>query len=151
MTIEGLVLFDGLWQEGKLTVLRAVPPFDRPAFAENMMNDMRLLFFAPQMASLTHAMQKEGDIICRYRKSEDTSMDVIIHGDQSWSIRVFARNLLKEIQAVFVLDNVPQFMELKGHGYTLKFTTIEAEPDSGGEKKDINKESCLRKDGKSEI
>jgi len=151
MTIEGFVLFDGLWQKGRLAVLRAIPPFDRPAFAENMINDMCLLFLTPRMASLTHVMQKEGDLVCRYRQSEDISIDMIIHEDQSWSIKVFSGHLLKEIQATSIGNNVPQFMELKGHAYTLKLTTIMAEPDSGGNMEDINTESCLKTGGESEI
>jgi hypothetical protein len=136
MTIEGLVLFDGLWQNGKLTVLRAVPPFDRPAFAENMMNDMCLLFFAPRLASLTHTMQKEGNIVCRYRGTDDTCIDVTIHADQTWAVKVFTGRLTKEIQAASMQNGVPEFMELKGSNYTLKLTTITAEPDSAGNTKE---------------
>jgi hypothetical protein len=131
MTIEGFVLFEGTWRNGKLTVSRALPPFDRPAFADNMMNDMRLLFLVPQPDFPTHAMQKEGNVICRYDGNEDTSIDVIIHEDQGWTVRVFTeRRLTKEIQAASVRNGVPKFMELKGDSYTLKLTTITAEPDS---------------------
>ena len=129
MTIEGLVLFDGLWQNGEVTVFRAVPPFDRPAFAENMMNDMSLLFLVPHIASLTHAMQEGEDVICRYYRSDKTPIDVIIHGDQSWSARVFGKSQPREITAAAI--HLPAAMELKGQSYTLKLTAITAEPDAG--------------------
>ena len=137
MTIEGFVLFDGLWQKEKLTVLRAVPPFDRPAFAESMVNDMCLLFLVPQIASLTHAMQGEGDVICQYRGDGDSLIEMTIHEDQSWSMKVFTGGLSKEIQAASLQDNVPKFMELKGHSYSLKLTTIKTEHDFNGDRESI--------------
>jgi hypothetical protein len=132
MTIEGLVLFDGLWQDGKVTVSRAVPPFDRPAFAENMINDMCFLFLVPKMAALTHAMEKEGKVVCRYHSGEDSVIEVMINEDRSWASKVFRGSLSREIRAAAIQDNVPQFMELKGQGYTLKLTTISAEPHVAG-------------------
>ncbi len=46
MTIEGFVLFDAEAGE-TLTVHRAVPPFDAPAFAAALAEDIRLAFFSP--------------------------------------------------------------------------------------------------------
>ena len=150
-TIEGLVLFDGLWRDGELTVLRAIPPFDGPAFAENMMNDISLLFLVPRIASLTHAAQKERDVVCYYRKGDDRTIDVIIHENRSWSINVFNGELLKEIRAFSLENNIPQFTELKGHAYTLKLTTITAEPDSEGDAGCPEAESGLTTEEKNEI
>ncbi len=46
MTIEGWVLFD-IEGGATLTVHRAVPPFDPPAFARRMAEDIGLAFFPP--------------------------------------------------------------------------------------------------------
>ena len=65
MTIEGFVLFDA--EAGKtLTVHRAVPPFDKPAFAAGLAADIRLAFFAPGGEPAVWGRGEEGARICRY-------------------------------------------------------------------------------------
>ena len=44
LSIEGLRLFEA-HDDGTLTTRRALPPFDRPALANGMMQDIRLIFF----------------------------------------------------------------------------------------------------------
>ena len=47
MTAEGMVLFEAE-ATPLLKVIRALPPFDSKNFAENMINDIKLIFFAPE-------------------------------------------------------------------------------------------------------
>ena len=65
MTIEGWVLFD---IEGGATprVHRAVPPFDPPAFARRMAEDIGLAFFAPGGEPALWGEGEKGFRGCRY-------------------------------------------------------------------------------------
>ena len=65
LSIEGLRLFEAR-HDGRLTVRRALPPFDRPALAEGMMADIRLLFFPPPGPPLTVGRLAGGEPVCRY-------------------------------------------------------------------------------------
>lgn len=65
LSIEGLRLFEA-HDDGTLTVRRALPPFDRPALAEGMMRDIRLLFFPPDGSPLVNGHLPSGDPGCRY-------------------------------------------------------------------------------------
>ena len=47
MTLEGFVVFDGEYDR-RVTVHRALPPFDSPHFADGLMEDIRLVFFEPE-------------------------------------------------------------------------------------------------------
>lgn len=65
LSIEGLRLFEA-HDDGTLTIRRALPPFDRPALAEGMMRDIRLLFFPPDGPRLLTGRMPSGDPVCRY-------------------------------------------------------------------------------------
>jgi hypothetical protein len=65
LSIEGLRLFEA-HDDGTLTIRRALPPFDRPALAEGMMRDIRLLFFPPEGPLLLTGSMPSGDPGCRY-------------------------------------------------------------------------------------
>jgi hypothetical protein len=65
LSIEGLRLFEA-HDDGTLTIRRALPPFDRPALAEGMMRDIRLLFFPPEDPLLLTGRMPSGDPVCRY-------------------------------------------------------------------------------------
>jgi hypothetical protein len=59
MTIEGLVLFDALF-DGKLTINRGVAPFDSREFAEGLMDDIRLIFFKPAGNAVDAGLTEDG-------------------------------------------------------------------------------------------
>ena len=48
LTPEGFILFDAELREGRIAVQKAVAPFDSPAFARGLMEDVTLLFLPPQ-------------------------------------------------------------------------------------------------------
>jgi len=52
MTVEGLVLFSADCTD-TLQVNRAVPPFDRPGFAQGLMADIRTIFLQPRGDTIT--------------------------------------------------------------------------------------------------
>ncbi|MBC2737846.1 MAG: hypothetical protein HF981_26035 [Desulfobacteraceae bacterium] len=65
LSIEGLRLFEA-HDDGTLTIRRALPPFDRPALADGMMQDIRLIFFRPEAPPLASGMMPSGEPGCRY-------------------------------------------------------------------------------------
>lgn len=65
LSIEGLRLFEA-HDDGTLTIRRALPPFDRPALAEGMMRDIRLLFYPPEGPPLLTGRMPSGNPVCRY-------------------------------------------------------------------------------------
>ena len=65
LSIEGLRLFEA-HDDGTLTTRRALPPFDRPALAEGMMQDIRLIFFRPEAPLLLSGHMPSGEPGCRY-------------------------------------------------------------------------------------
>lgn len=75
LSIEGLRLFEAQ-DDGALTVRRALPPFDRPALAEGMMQDIRLLFFAPEGPPVASGLRPDGNPGCRFTLA-DGFLDVI--------------------------------------------------------------------------
>lgn len=90
MTIEGLVLFDAEWN-GEITVNRAVPPFDSENFANGLMGDVRMMFFSPGRKPVQTGFTKTGAKVRRFQNGEATT-DVIIHPDDSWTIRQYLGN-----------------------------------------------------------
>ena len=47
MTLEGLVLFEASYQQGVLTIVKSLPPFDTRAFAQGLMTDVSLILLPP--------------------------------------------------------------------------------------------------------
>lgn len=135
MTVEGFVLFKGRY-DGTLTVDRAIEPFDRPGFAEGLVDDLRLLFFAPQGTLCRSGLMEPGERACRYCQSEAT-VDVLVRFDQTRQIRYYdARNRLKrtiEISEMTGIDAtlIANKLKLKRHGllgYELNLRLLEAVP-----------------------
>jgi hypothetical protein len=140
MTVEGFVLFSGRWHN-KITVDRAVPPFDRPGFAQGLIDDLRLLLFAPQAPLVTTGRLEQGDPACRFGSSQST-IDIAVKEDGSRIVRQYASNR-KMVRSV-VADDLTRIDQglfarhliLKHYGilgYQLELHLIEAIP--------INKES----------
>jgi hypothetical protein len=135
MTLEGFVIFSGRWN-GELTVERAVPPFDRPGFAEGLMADLRLLFFAPQDPLLATGRLGQGDPVCRFGSAENT-IDIAIQPNGSRIVRQYASD--RRLTRIVVAGDLsqkpqgtfPKHLFLKHHGiigYQLELKLIEAIP-----------------------
>lgn len=78
MTIEGLVLFSAQY-DGQITVERAVKPFDRPGFAGGLMDDLKLMFLAPEGQGRL-GRTTDDEVICRYRYPHNFITDIIVQG-----------------------------------------------------------------------
>jgi len=132
LTLEGFVLFDARYDKG-VEVHRAVPPFDAPRFGENMMDDIRLIFLAPQGRLLRAGALEKDAIACRYEVPRGQTVDVIVRPDDTWEIGTYGDNNepLRRVEAFSVKDRIPEAVELTGFltvDYKLRMTLISAEP-----------------------
>lgn len=142
MTIEGLVIFDARHDQKRLTIHRAIHPFDSRNFARGLMNDVKLMFLEPDGQLIEVGAQNGGTEVCRYkdRNQSGSIVDIVVRNNHSWSIRQYSKNnsLLRSIDAYTCKaskndhqQSFPCRMELTAHGsasYTLYMELLEAEP-----------------------
>jgi hypothetical protein len=138
MTIEGLVLFSARF-DGTLIVDRAVKPFDRPGFAQGLIDDLMLMFMHPKGLRQV-GRSAEGRLICRHWYPEDNVTDVIIDGPNSWLINQYSSQgkLLRTVTAgrqnnshADDRSGIAQHMTMEtrsGSGYRLELRLIDAVP-----------------------
>ena len=136
-TVEGFTLFAAVYHQGKgLTVERAVPPFDKPAFAEGLMADVRTIFLAPPAAVIRYGRTADGLPTCRATWPDGRISDILPEVNGCWQIQTYTPEQTLERAIVgrscrkkgdFL---IPEYLELKGFGqtgYTLKMTLIHAD------------------------
>ena len=88
MTFEGWVLFDV--ESGEVPIVhRAVPPFDTPAFARRMAEDINLAFFRPGAVPVAWGQDGEGGRVCRYEIPEGRTVDVVRTPGGAVEIRLY--------------------------------------------------------------
>ncbi|MHB8771811.1 MAG: hypothetical protein ACYC7J_12480 [Syntrophales bacterium] len=134
MTLEGMVLFD---VEGGAVprVHRAVSPFDSPAFAKRMTEDIRLAFFSPagEGPALWGEIQ-QGVRGCRYGLAEGGFVEVRKDASGLREIRRYGagQELLKRVKIPFLeRPGLADELEIRGESwpsYGLRLRLIEAEP-----------------------
>ena len=137
MTVEGFTVFEAVLREGKgLEVQRAVPPFDKPAFAEGLMRDVRLIFLAPSAKNMQYGGAAGNAPVCRYTEANGRVIDILPTADDCWQIKTYTSDLTMD-RAIIArscqktgASLIPEHLELRGFGkagYTLKMTLISAE------------------------
>jgi len=138
MSIEGLVLFDGVYR-GEVVINRGIQPFDSKEFAKGLINDIRMVFFPPVGEPAGTGVLSNGSHVCRYRHDAMTIVDVIIDPNHDWEIRQYRNgNLNRSVKAYLkerAIDGVqkafPGRIELavkEKPGYALTLRLIRAEP-----------------------
>ncbi len=136
ITIEGLTLFEAAYEEEKgLEIRRAVPPFDKPLFAEGLLRDLRTIFQPPTGGMQTG--QIPGAItVCRYADNMSRVIDVLPEADDRWQINIYNSEMTldRSITGRSCRNNdsaqIPEYLELNSYGqtgYTLKMTLIRAD------------------------
>jgi hypothetical protein len=131
MTIEGFVLFDT--EAGKtLTVHRAVPPFDAPAFAKGLAEDIRLAFFAPEGEPAAWGEGEEGARVCRFGRPDGGLVEVTTQRDGIVRLRLYGAG--QEIQKRVTMappqsPGLAETVEIRGGWppYTLRLRLLESE------------------------
>ena len=134
MTVEGLVLFDGL-EDGKLTINRSVAPFDSIGFAKGLMEDIRLMFLKPDGQPMGAGITENGFEICRYRVSDHAVIDVMVRPDHMLEIRKYENErLIRKVVAELSPGSVPKkitFTAYEPADYRLNLRLISAEQITG--------------------
>lgn len=136
LTLEGLVLFQASYNQ-HLTVERAISPFDAKGFAQGLINDIMLIFFAPEEPCQKTGYLDNGDFVCRYGLGKHRTLDIVRKPHDGWEIRRYnAHNRLE--RRVSPLEPMtlsargfPTHLELRASGlagYRLSLTLLEARP-----------------------
>jgi hypothetical protein len=130
MTVEGLVLFDGL-EDGKLTINRSVAPFDSRGFAKGLMEDIRLMFLKPDGLPKGAGITENGFEVCRYRVSDNALIDVMVRPDRMLEIRKYTNErLIRKVVFTLKPGAIPEkiaFTAYEPAGYRLNLRLISAE------------------------
>ena len=134
MTLEGFVIFDALYDK-KITVNRAIAPFDSAVFANGLIEDINLIFFKPSGSITTSGFLKSGAAVCRYQKPDGRLVDIISQGKHNWEIRQYLpdNHLARTVKRMYLADpkGIADKIELKAHGtpgYALIMDLVEAVP-----------------------
>ena len=138
MSIEGLVLFDGVYK-GEVVINRGIRPFDSKEFAKGLMNDIRMVFFPPVGELTGTGILSNGSHVCRYMNDTTTIVDVIIDPNHNWEIRQYRNGALNRSVKAYIKEKAiegvqkafPGRIELSANeepGYALKLKLIRAEP-----------------------
>ena len=132
---EGITLFDGIQKSGVtpgLTVLRAVPPFDRPDFAAALMADVGNAFLPPAGPPVAIGAYKTGETVCRWSPPDGETTDVQVASDGPRAIRTF-RDLRPTREILLVGNATAGFFPLvvlrvRGSGgYALEMRLVDRE------------------------
>lgn len=132
MTAEGMVLLEAE-SNVSLRVLRALPPFNSPAFAENMVEDIRLIFFAPRGELKHKGTLADGSTVCRWRDDSKNLIDVIARQPGGIEINKYTKNgsLKRRVKILPSAESIYSDIELSATTllkYSLKMTLVEAAP-----------------------
>ena len=133
MTAEGMVLLEAESSGEKLTVHRALPPFDSGDFAKNLIDDIRLIYFNPQGLLQKKGKLPDGSTACRWQEENGNFIDVIAGKPESTEIKKYSvsGSLKRYIKITQKAGNPYSIIELQGSemvDYTLLMTLIEAQP-----------------------
>jgi hypothetical protein len=144
MTAEGMVLFEAE-SNATLKIKRGLPPFDSKDFAQNMVNDIKLIFFAPEGKVKARGILADGARVCRYQEENGDWIDVAEKLPEGIEIRKYSSfgNLQRQIKLNKTAENPYQSVELQAKelfDYSLSMKLIEAEPLEGELKKENSKD-----------
>jgi hypothetical protein len=129
---EGLSLFEACFGPSGVTVGRALPPFNAADFASNMMEDMKLIFFAPPGNPSQKGVLNAREAVCRWHKESGGWIDVAKSPDGRIRILLYSDGgrLKRSVSLSQPPGNPYSFVELEARElieYKLVMTLIEAE------------------------
>jgi hypothetical protein len=136
MIAEGMVLLEAQLSGESLIVHRALPPFDSGDFAKNLIDDIKLIYFAPEGLMLKKGNLDDGSTACRWQEENGNFIDVVAHKTEITEIKKYSEcgSLKRHIKLMQVSGNPYSSIEVKGSGivdYTLLMTLIDAQPAIG--------------------
>lgn len=136
-TVEGLTLFEARADSsGGIQVVRALPPFDSPHFAENLLKDIRLLFIPP-LGIVKQGQLADRARVCRYETANGGTADLMETRDGCWRLHTYnpdpSRNRsVRAYSCEYTSESglMPSQLELiapGSSGYTLNLRLISAQ------------------------
>ena len=93
MTLEGLVLFEGVIEKDRIDIRRSVPPFSSKQFATGLMHDVRLVFLKPAGLPVMIGSSGRHGFVCRYRNPDESVIDVTVTGKNDWNLILYGPDL----------------------------------------------------------
>ena len=102
LTPEGFILFDAELSKDGLAVRKAVAPFDSPAFARGLMEDVSLLFLPPQGKPTAWGKETGGTMVCKWEDPGGSHTDITGSMDGGW--RILRRNKKGKVIKELVLN-----------------------------------------------
>jgi hypothetical protein len=134
LTPEGFILFDAELRNGEMAVRKAVAPFDSPAFAGGLMEDVSLLFLPPQVRPAGWEKKTDGTMICHWKGPDNSHTEVTGSKEGGWRIlrRDRYREVIKEVilKGPFV-NGLASQVELRASEpapYALRMTLVQPSP-----------------------
>ncbi len=134
LTPEGFILFDAELSGDGITVRKAVAPFDSPAFARGLMEDVSLLFLPPRVKPTAWQKETDGTMICNWEGHDDSHTEISGSMDSGWRILRQNKNgkIVKEIalNGPFVngLASRAELRAFKPTPYRLRMTLVQPSP-----------------------
>jgi hypothetical protein len=134
LTPEGFILFDAERRENGIDVKKAVPPFDSPAFARGLMEDVALLFLPPQIKPRTWGKESDGTMSCKWEDVDESHTVITGSTEAGWRILRLDKKG-KVIKEVFlngpVVNGLASRIELRAFEpapYRLRMTLVQPAP-----------------------
>ena len=132
LTPEGFVLFEAERREGRLSIIRALPPFDSSAFAKGLIQDVDLIFLAPRGRLSESGIAADGSFVCRWIEPSGQVEEIIRAKGDRWKISLWNDQGLV-IRQVWVrrqpTENLASQVELRAsgiNGYRLKMVLLQS-------------------------
>jgi hypothetical protein len=132
LTAEGFVLFEAEMDDGPGRTIRAVPPFDSPAFAGGFMEDVKSIFLLPPGMPSEAGMTGDGAMVCRWSCRDGTLAELFRDAGQ-WKLSRWDNGGRLKRTLVFLpplVKGLPSRVELSvpgPAGYTLRTDLIRAD------------------------
>lgn len=134
LTPEGFILFDAELRDGEMAVRKAMAPFDSPAFAGGLMEDVSLLFLPPKVKPTGWERKTDGTMICNWEGPDDSDTEIKGSMESGWRIlrRDKYREVIKEVvlKGPFVngLATHVELHALEPAPYRLRLTLVQPSP-----------------------
>jgi hypothetical protein len=134
LTPEGFILFDAELSESEIAVRKSVAPFDSPAFARGLMEDVTLLFLPPQVKPTAWGKGSDGTMICKWKSPDESHTEITGSMENGW--RILRRDKHGRVMREVIL-NGPFFnrlasrMELRAFkpaSYRIRMTLVQPSP-----------------------
>jgi hypothetical protein len=131
LSAEGFVLFEAEQHEDRITIIKALPPFDSIDFAKGLIEDVDLIFFAPQGQPSDFGRIADGALVCRWVEPSGLMKEVMRVNSDLWKISLWndQRKVKREVWLTKLpTEKIASQIELHAsevQDYTLKMVLVE--------------------------